>query len=183
MPAPAVAAALLPLGGAPEPKPHNPVAETYAAEALARLRAAAAAPVGYVERLVAFWSNHFCVSAGKSGPVRILAGAFEREAIRPHVLGRFADMLQAVERHPAMLHYLDNAQSVGPDSPAGRSGKRGLNENLAREIMELHTLGVGGGYSQTDVTEFARALTGWSVVGADATARAAGRLRVQRQCA
>jgi uncharacterized protein (DUF1800 family) len=126
-----------------------------------------AAPVGFVERLVAFWSNHFCVSAAKGQNVRILAGAFEREAIRPHVLGKFADMLRAVERHPAMLHFLDNAQSVGPDSAAGRNAKRGLNENLAREILELHTLGPDGGYTQADVTEFARALTGWSVVGAE----------------
>jgi uncharacterized protein (DUF1800 family) len=168
MPAPAVAAAMITPPEAPKPPaPPNPVAETFAAEALARFGAAFAAPVGYVERLVAFWSNHFCVSAAKGQNVRILAGAFEREAIRPFVLGRFADMLNAVERHPAMLHYLDNAQSVGPESPAGRNGRRGLNENLAREILELHTLGVDGGYAQADVTEFARALTGWTVVGQD----------------
>jgi uncharacterized protein (DUF1800 family) len=95
----------------------------------------------------------------------------EFEAIRPHVLGKFSDMLLAVEQHPAMLIYLDQAQSIGPNSPAGqrismRGGKqRGLNENLAREIMELHTLGVRTGYSQSDVTEFARALTGWTVSG------------------
>jgi len=93
------------------------------------------------------------------------AGAFEREAIRPHVLGRFADMLKAVEQHPAMLFFLDNQQSLGPDSRAGQNRRRGLNENLAREIMELHTLGVRTGYSQSDVTEFARALTGWTVSG------------------
>ncbi len=183
MPSPTVAAVMIPQPGESKPpeKPGNPVAEAYQAEAAARLEAAMAAPVGYVERLVAFWSNHFCVSVAKGQNVHILAGAFEREAIRPHVLGRFADMLQAVERHPAMLHYLDNSQSVGPDSPAGRNAKRGLNENLAREILELHTLGADGGYAQADVTEFARALTGWTVVGAEGKARAAGRIRIQRQ--
>jgi uncharacterized protein (DUF1800 family) len=93
------------------------------------------------------------------------AGSFEREAIRPHVLGRFGDMLKAVEQHPAMLFFLDNQQSLGPDSRAGQNRKRGLNENLAREIMELHTLGVGGGYSQDDVTSLARIITGWTFAG------------------
>ncbi|TGT56722.1 DUF1800 family protein, partial [Mesorhizobium sp. M2E.F.Ca.ET.166.01.1.1] len=109
----------------------------------------------FVERLVGFWSNHFCVSVAKGQIVRACAGAFEREAIRPFVLGRFADMLLAVEHHPAMLVYLDNQQSIGPDSRAGKRRGRGLNENLAREILELHTLGVDGGYSQADVTSFA----------------------------
>ena len=113
-------------------------------------------------RLVMFWSNHFCVSANK-GPVRGMAGAYEREAIRPHVLGRFVDMLLAVERHPAMLVYLDNHVSIGPNSRAGLNRGLGLNENLAREILELHTLGVGGGYTQEDVTNLARILTGWTV--------------------
>jgi uncharacterized protein (DUF1800 family) len=93
------------------------------------------------------------------------AGSFEREAIRPHVLGRFSDMLKAVEQHPAMLFFLDNQQSLGPDSRAGINRNRGLNENLAREIMELHTLGVGGGYTQDDVTSLARVITGWTFVG------------------
>jgi uncharacterized protein (DUF1800 family) len=123
------------------------------------------AEVGFVERLVAFWSNHFCISAAKGEPARIWAGAFEREAIRPHVLGHFADMLRAVEQHPAMLFFLDNQQSLGPNSPAGINRKRGLNENLAREIMELHTLGVGGGYTQADVTSLARIITGWTFSG------------------
>ena len=149
----------------PQKPAPNPVVRIYLAEAKARLDAACGAPIGFVERLVAFWSNHFCVSASKGQNVRITAGAFEREAIRPFVLGRFVDMLQAVERHPAMQHYLDNAQSVGPNSRAGQNAKRGLNENLAREILELHTLGVNGGYTQADVTEFARVLTGWTVVG------------------
>jgi uncharacterized protein (DUF1800 family) len=94
--------------------------------------------------------------------VNAAAGPYEREAIRPHVLGRFADMLEAVESHPAMLFYLDNVESMGPDSIAGITRDKGLNENLAREILELHTLGVRSGYSQTDVTSFAKVLTGWT---------------------
>jgi uncharacterized protein (DUF1800 family) len=123
------------------------------------------ADCGFGERLVAFWSNHFCISANKGPLARMWAGAFEREAIRPHVFGRFAEMLQAVEQHPAMLFFLDNQQSLGPDSRAGQNRKRGLNENLAREIMELHTLGVGGGYSQDDVTSLSRIITGWTFAG------------------
>jgi uncharacterized protein (DUF1800 family) len=135
--------------------------QIYLDEAKARFATALGAEIGFSERLVWFWSNHFCVSADK-GPVRSVCGAYEREAIRPHVVGRFAEMLQAVETHPAMLLYLDNARSVGPDSAAGRS--RGLNENLAREILELHTLGVRTVYSQADVTSFAKIITGWSVI-------------------
>jgi uncharacterized protein (DUF1800 family) len=136
----------------------------------ARLSAALNGPSPFVERLVHFWANHFAVSVDKL-PVIGLAGLLEFEAIRPSVLGRFSDMLLAVEQHPAMLVYLDQAQSIGPNSQAGQyismtGGKQGgLNENLAREIMELHTLGVRTGYSQSDVTEFARALTGWTVSG------------------
>ena len=115
----------------------------------------------YRERLVHFWSNHFTVSVTK-GQIRPLVGAFEREAIRPHVTGRFADMLIAVASHPAMLFYLDNVSSIGPNSRAGQRRGRGLNENLAREILELHTLGVDGGYSQADVVALAKILTGWS---------------------
>jgi uncharacterized protein (DUF1800 family) len=137
--------------------------QIFLEEANARLDCALKADVGFVERLVWFWSNHFCVSADK-GQVRPLVGAFEREAIRPHVTGKFADMLIAVEQHPAMLMYLDNARSIGPESFAGQRRGKGLNENLAREIMELHTLGVRTGYSQADVTNFAKVLTGWSVV-------------------
>ena len=99
-----------------------------------------------------------------------IAGSLEREAIRPHVLGNFHELLLAVEQHPAMLLYLDNQRSVGPDSPLAVRAARhdrivGLNENLAREILELHTLGVDGGYTQTDVTSFAKVLTGWSLGG------------------
>ncbi len=165
-------------------KPVNPLARIYVKafgddlrhEALARWQLAATTDTPFSERLVRFWSNHFAVSVDK-GPARLYAAPMEREAIRPHVNGRFVDLLLSVEMHPAMLRYLDQAQSVGPDSPlAARADQRlarrvdgaparklGLNENLAREIMELHTLGVNGGYTQADVIEFARALTGWSV--------------------
>src|SRR5438270_8957830 len=146
------------------------IRQNYLVMSSARLDSALASDSPFVERLVHFWANHFAVSIDKR-PVIGLAGLLEFEAIRPHVLGRFSDMLLAVEQHPAMLVYLDQAQSIGPDSQASmfaaiRGGKpRGLNENLAREIMELHTLGVRTGYSQADVTEFARALTGWTVSG------------------
>lgn len=119
------------------------------------------------ERMVRFWSNHFTVSASKRfiGP---MIPAYEREAIRPHVFGRFSDLLLAVTRHPVMLTYLDNQLSMGDGSRAGRYRTRRqgvettLNENHAREILELHTLGVDGGYTQDDVMELARALTGWT---------------------
>jgi uncharacterized protein (DUF1800 family) len=147
------------------PQRLNIIQKTFRAEALARLQRAVLADCGFTERLVVFWSNHFCISANKGQLARIWAGSFEREAIRPHVLGRFADMMMAVEQHPAMLFFLDNQQSLGPDSRAGQNRKRGLNENLAREIMELHTLGVGSGYTQDDVTSLARIITGWSFAG------------------
>ena len=149
----------------PPPQPLNIIQKTFRAEALARLQRGIIADCGFAERLVVFWSNHFCISANKGGLARMWAGSFEREAIRPHVLGRFGDMLKAVEQHPAMLFFLDNQQSLGPDSRAGQNRNRGLNENLAREIMELHTLGVGGGYSQDDVTSLARIITGWTYAG------------------
>jgi uncharacterized protein (DUF1800 family) len=123
---------------------------------------AAATDTPFRERWVRYWSNHFTVSTTRREVVG-LAGPFEREAIRPHCTGRFADLLAAAELHPAMLLYLDNVRSVGPGSRAGRGGRRGLNENLAREILELHTLGVSGGYGQSDVEQLARILTGWSV--------------------
>src|ERR1019366_8535554 len=141
----------------------------YVNDARARLHAALLSNRPFAERLVHFWSNHFAVSVDKLAVLGI-AGSFEREAIRPHVMGRFRDLLLAVETHPAMLLYLDNQQSVGPDSTlARRAAQRGrtlgLNENLAREILELHTLGVGAGYTQADVTSFAKVLTGWSIGG------------------
>jgi len=142
--------------------------EHYAAAVAARTAAAVTGAAPFVERLTHFWANHFAVSADKL-EVLGLGGSLELEAVRPHVLGKFRDMLHAVERHPAMLLYLDQAQSVGPNSVfaqrAPRGKRLGLNENLAREILELHTLGVRTGYSQADVTEFARALTGWTVAG------------------
>jgi uncharacterized protein (DUF1800 family) len=146
--------------------------ENTAVDFLARARLAASTPAGFRERWALFWANHFTVSAVKLLTATVV-GPFEQEAIRPRVFGRFEDLLVASTAHQAMLLYLDQAQSVGPDSPAGQYLKRrpmpgirgGINENLAREILELHTVGVGAGYGQEDVTEFARALTGWSVGG------------------
>ncbi len=115
------------------------------------------------ERLVRFWTNHFTVSARAGGRVLAILGAYVQEAIRPHVTGSFQDMLMAVMRHPGMLFYLENDGSIGPRSVVGLRDKKGLNENLARECLELHTLGVSAGYSQADVTSFARVLTGWGV--------------------
>ena len=135
----------------------------YLDEAAARTQAAIDTDHPVVERLVQFWSNHFSISVYGKPLVLGIPGAYEREAIRPHVLGHFEDMLRAVVQHPAMLVYLDNWQSMGPDSIVGQRRNKGLNENLAREIMELHTLGVNGGYSQADVTNFAKVLTGWSI--------------------
>jgi uncharacterized protein (DUF1800 family) len=153
--------------GTPNPPRPNPAAaafqQNYRDEAKVRIDAALSAEIGFAERLTWFWSNHFCVSVAKNG-VRPLAGAYEREAIRPHVLGRFADMLLAAETHPAMLIYLDNARSIGPNSQAGLDRGKGLNENLAREILELHTLGVRTVYTQDDVTRFAKIITGWTVI-------------------
>ena len=131
-------------------------------DATAALGNALATPAPFRERLVWFWTNHFTISLRRGG-CTALAGAFVTEAIRPHVTGRFADMLLAVMRHPAMLLYLDNAGSVGPDSPVGQRSHRGLNENLARECLELHTVSPAAGYTQTDVTNFAKILTGWSI--------------------
>jgi uncharacterized protein (DUF1800 family) len=120
----------------------------------------------FTERLVLFWSNHFSVSMRKSPIMGAITGAYEREAIRPFVYRPFVEMLRAVVTHPAMLIYLDNTVSVGPHSPRGLKKRSGLNENLAREILELHTLGVSGGYTQHDVTQLACILTGWSQDGA-----------------
>ncbi len=141
----------------------NPIRDSDQAEIDARYNGSVrSAAIGFNERLVMFWMNHFAVSVKKNQLCAITAGAYEREAIRPHIFGTFFDLVYAVETHPCMLDYLDNAQSVGPDSTADRKGQRGLNENLAREIMELHTLGVGSGYSQADVTAFAKVITGWT---------------------
>src|SRR5205807_7569470 len=114
------------------------------------------------EVMVDFWFNHFNVFAGKELD-DLWIGDYEQRAIRPFVLGRFRDLLFAVTKHPAMLVYLDNTLSTAPGSPGGRNSRVGLNENFAREVMELHTLGVDGGYTEQDVIEVARAFTGWTI--------------------
>ena len=135
---------------------------------LARARLGASTPAAFRERWALFWANHFTVSSTKQ-LTSVLIGPFEREAIRPYAFDRFENLLVSSSTHPAMLTYLDQAQSIGPNSRAAgyaarqRKGKAGLNENLAREILELHTVGVDAGYTQADVTEFARALTGFSI--------------------
>ncbi len=138
----------------------------------ARFNAAIASDLPVHERLVHFWSNHFTVSSAKPAAVA-LPPSFEKDAIRPHVGGRFADMLLASTKHPGMIVYLDNWLSVGPNSQAAQQPRRArrlpgggrandINENLAREVLELHTLGVNGGYSQADVQALAAILTGWT---------------------
>jgi uncharacterized protein (DUF1800 family) len=148
----------------------QPILQDVAQEMLGRVRLGATTPAGFRERWALFWANHFTVAA-KSIQTSVAVGPFEREAVRPNVFGRFEDLLAIASRHPGMLLYLDQAQSAGPDSQAGRNRKLGLNENLAREILELHTVGADAGYTQADVTEFARALTGWSLGGANAGAQ------------
>jgi uncharacterized protein (DUF1800 family) len=155
----------------------------YRAQVLARAQSAALTSRPFAERLVHFWANHFAISSDK-GIIFGLAGTLENEAVRPHVNGRFLEMLRAVEQHPAMIAFLDNQASMGPDSAVALQAKRrsvrpdgphrefGINENLAREILELHTLGVEGGYTQKDVTSFAEIITGWSI--GDAGGRFAG---------
>jgi len=174
-------------GGKADPQMRDPVKQAQRLlrddtqnDFLARVQLAATTPAPFRERWALFWANHFTVAA-KNLQTATVVGPYEAEAIRPHVFGRFIDLLDAVETHPAMMIYLDQVQSVGPNSPlAQRAGGRrlgarfqpavqrrelGLNENLAREIMELHTVGVNGGYTQADVTEFARAMTGLSIGG------------------
>lgn len=146
------------------------VGKTTGPEIEARIQHAVTTPAPFAERWVQFWSNHFTMAV-RNLQTTPFPGSFEREAIRPHVWGRFEDLLIKAETHVGMLIYLDQAQSIGPNSEAaktqqGRRRAAGLNENLAREILELHTLGADGGYAQADVTEFARALTGWTVAGA-----------------
>lgn len=129
-----------------------------------RLGVAIESDTPFLERLVRFWSNHFTVNTNTARPILGISGVpYENEAIRGHLFGRFEDMLLAVARQPAMLVYLDNYVSIGPDTRAGRQRKRGLNENYARELLELHTLGVNGGYTQADVLALAAMLTGWTV--------------------
>jgi uncharacterized protein (DUF1800 family) len=178
-----MAAAAKPLAADPVKQIGNILRQDISADFEARTQLAAGTDAAFRERWALFWANHFTVSATKAITGTVI-GPFEEEAIRPHVFGRFEDLLGAAESHPAMLTYLDQIQSIGPDSQAAmfqrRGGGRGLgaagfqpavqrtvglNENLAREIMELHTVGVNGGYSQADVTEFARAMTGISIGG------------------
>jgi len=160
----------------------NMLRQDISSDFTARAQLGAATDAAFRERWALFWANHFTVSATKAITGTVV-GPFEDEAIRPNVFGRFEDLLGAAESHPAMLTYLDQIQSIGPDSQAAQFARRGgqgrfgaqlqpavqrnlgLNENLAREIMELHTVGVNGGYSQADVTEFARAMTGLSIGG------------------
>lgn len=154
--------------------------EVTANDVRSRMLSALHATRPFAERLAWFWANHFAVSIRRGFP-RGTVGSFEREAIRPHIASRFEDMLFASTTHPAMLRYLDNVDSAGPNSAAVQRGQlktgevrppKGLNENLAREVMELHTLGVGSGmpgatgrtlYTQADVTSLAKVLTGWRV--------------------
>ncbi len=139
--------------------------ETFGREATAAIAHAMTTDNPFAERLVRFWSNHLAVSTVGEPVVSLTAGAYEREAIRPHVFGRFEDMVQASARHPAMLIYLDQVRSFGPNARAARNNRRGLNENYARELLELHTLGVDGGYDQRDVEQLALILTGWTIGG------------------
>jgi len=134
----------------------------FQTQAAAQMANAMTTPAPFRERLVWFWTNHFAISLRRPECAAV-AAAFVEEAIRPHVTGRFSEMVLAVMRHPAMLLYLDNAGSFGPNSQVGQRTHRGLNENLARECMELHTISPLAGYTQADVTSFAKILTGWSV--------------------
>lgn len=134
----------------------------YTEDVITRFRQSVATKTPVQERFVHFWTNHFTVSAVKND-VRPFVGAFEREAIRPNLQLSFYDMLVAVEQHPAMLMYLDNTQSIGPGSPAGLRRDAGINENLAREILELHTVSTAAEYTQDDVEAFAKIITGWTI--------------------
>lgn len=143
-------------------KPHQEEARALRdSDRVAHVQSAVASDTPFRERLVKFWTNHFTVSYAQSYVVPF-GGAYENEAIRPYATGRFRDLLGAVVKHPAMLFYLDNARSVGPNSKGGKRAGLGLNENLGRELMELHTLGVDGGYTQADVRTLAMILTGWT---------------------
>jgi uncharacterized protein (DUF1800 family) len=143
-------------------QPATAVRDLYRADTAAAMATLLTTQVPLRERLAWFWANHFTVSL-RRGELRAVAWPFIREAIRPNVTGRFADLLLAVMRHPAMLMYLDNVASFGPDSATGQHQRRGLNENLARECLELHTVGREAGYTQADVTAFAAVLTGWGI--------------------
>ena len=140
--------------------------QLYQQDAKAQIAFATTTPASFRERLVGFWAHHFSVSAPQNEAASLI-GPMLREAISPNVNGKFADMVLAVARHPAMLRYLNNDTSFGPDSPAGQRQQRGLNENLGRECMELHTVGLAAGYTQADVTSMAKILTGWGIAPSD----------------
>lgn len=153
--------------GAPDPEERKRVQQkaerTLRRDAGARVIQAAVSPNGFHERLASFWVDHFSVLARKSFPTRLLTPLYEAEVIRPLLGGKFSALLTAAILHPAMLIYLDQSRSVGPNSPGGAKRKAGLNENLAREMLELHTLGAGSGYTQNDVRAAAMVLTGITV--------------------
>lgn len=138
------------------------VQNNFQAEIKARAAYAAQTEAPFHERLTRFWSNHFSVSA-RNRNTRLFAGAYEREAIRPHILGSFFELANEAIFHPGMLSFLDNVSSIGPGSRAGQRQGKGLNENLAREVLELHTVTPAASYTQADVTEFAKSLTGWTI--------------------
>jgi uncharacterized protein (DUF1800 family) len=146
----------------------------------ARIIRALYGPRQLQEVMAAFWFNHFNIFAGK-GLCSIWTGAFEEEAIRPHTIGRFRDLLGATAHHPAMLFYLDNWQNTAPNAPGNHGKFDGINENYAREVMELHTLGVNGGYSQQDVIALAHILTGWSIERGRAAAQAMAKPHAPRE--
>ena len=137
----------------------------FLSEVEARIKHAATTTASFHERLVRFWSNHFSISA-QGLEMRALAGAYEREAIRPHILGKFEDLAAQAVFHPAMMIYLDNRHSIGPSTRHARATGSGLNENLAREVLELHTVSPAAQYTQADVEAFAKALTGWTIAKA-----------------
>ncbi len=150
-------------GGAAAEAAYKKAIKTASAEKLRELRVTMIRPMiaedGFRERLVRFWADHFSVSARGKG-LRFVAASYIEDAIRPKMTGKFRDLLRAATTHPVMLTYLDQSQSIGPNSVIGKKKNRGLNENLAREILELHTLGVDGAYTQADVRQFAELLTG-----------------------
>jgi uncharacterized protein (DUF1800 family) len=147
----------------PGPGQRSPVTVLYQAERAAWVRHLLTSAEGFRDRITAFWLNHFTVAERAGFGVQSAMSPFLRDAVRANQNGRFVDLLLAVERAPAMIQYLDQNASVGPNSPFGRRSGRGLNENLAREILELHTLTPAGGYTQADVTEFARLMSGWTI--------------------
>ena len=156
------------------------VRSIFQAKTQARAVYAAQTETPFHERLTRFWSNHFSVSA-RSRNTRLLAGAYEREAIRPHILGGFSDLASEAIFHPAMLVFLDNVSSIGPGSRAGQKRDKGLNEHLAREVLELHTVTPAASYSQSDVTEFAKALTGWTIGRKDSDGKMIGKTVFSRR--